>query len=357
MNKTINTSLSVLLVDDTDFKIDKVKHFLSEVAPNSKVSIAWDRISALRLLEVEKFDLMLLDMQLPNRFGESEPEENGGELLLAELEFGNSYKQPTVIIALTQYDVLQGNIRTNFPELGAIIFDLSSDSWRRTLLRTLNSLSKSKNHSNKIVYCEGENVCFYNLIGFPGIEFWALKDSRAIYFAAKNEKDKFALRDRDFLTSNEIKVLTNKPYFENYLILEYYCFENYIFHPDNISELIPTFNKIDYVTELTKQKNEKLESIIQDYKLSRLGYTDFIDSDKKNMDENPEKEIIASLKSDDFEIFYPFFDMAGKKDKDHKKSFSRKYLESYNLNQKDLVKTKWFKQRISKVLEKVLREC
>ena len=202
-----------------------------------------------------------------------------------------------------------------------------------------------KKISNKIIYCEGDNVTYYNSIGLKGIEFWALKDSRAIYFAAKNEKDKFALRDRDFLTTNEIKILTNLPFHENYFILEYYCFENYLFHPDNIAEVIVGFNKDEYIEELTKQKNAKIDSIIQDYKLARLGYTDFTDNDKSTMDNNPEDEIISSLKSDSFETFYKFFDMAGKKDKGFKKSFNRSYLEKFNLDKEQLAKTNWFKTK------------
>lgn len=354
MNQNIHTSLSVLLVDDSDFKIERVKTFLGEVAPNAKLTISRDRISAQKNLVSDKFDLLLLDMQLPNRFGESEPEEVGGVSILEELEMSEEYFQPTRIIVFTQYDDLQEGLRNSYPELGAVKFDLSSDNWKNTLFRALNSLSKSKSVIKKIVYCEGENAPYYNSVGLFGIEFWALKDSRAIYLAAKNEKDKFALRDRDFLTTNEISVLTKKPYFENYFILDYYCFENYVYHPDNISELINNFNKEEYLSELIKQKNEKIESIIQDYKLARLCYTDFTDNDKRNMDENPEDEIITSLKSNDFETFYKFFDMAGKKDRGFKKSFNKSYLEKYNLDVKELVKTEWFKYKISNILLKLL---
>lgn len=354
MSCSLNSSLSILLVDDSDFKIEKVKLYFSEVTPNSKIEIARDQISAQNQLVSEKYDLLILDMLIPYRHGVTEPQEDGGVLLLEELEIGEGYIQPTRIVVFTQFEKLQENIREKYPELGAIFYDLTSDSWKHTLRRTIVSLSKSKKKSNKIVYCEGDNVTYYNSIGLKGIEFWALKDSRAVYFAAKNEKDKFALRDRDFLTSNEIGVLTNSPYHENYFILEYYCFENYLFHPDNISEVIIDFNKDEYIVELTKQKNAKFDSIIQDYKLARLGYTDFTDNDKATMDNNPEDEIISSLKSDSFETFYKFFDMAGKKDKGFKKSFNRSYLEKFNLDKELLAKTNWFKINISNILNKIL---
>ena len=353
MSCNINSSLSILLVDDSDFKIEKVKLYFSEVTPHSKVEIT-RQISAQNQLLTEKYDLIILDMQIPYRHGETEPQEDGGVLLLEELEIGEGYIQPTRIVVFTQFEKLQESIREKYPELGAIFYDLTSDSWKQTLLRTIVSLSKSKNNNKKIVYCEGDNVTYYNSIGLKGVEFWALKDSRAIYFAAKNEKDKFALRDRDFLTTNEIRILTNLPYYENYFILEYYCFENYLFHPDNIAEVLIGFNKDEYIKELTKQKNAKIDSIIQDYKLARLGYTDFTDNDKVTMDNNPEDEIISSLKSDSFETFYKFFDMAGKKDKGYKKSFNRSFLEKYNLDKELLAKTNWFKNNLSDLLNKIL---
>lgn len=354
MKNTTNSSLSVLLVDDSDYKIEKVRKFLSNSSHNVKLVVVKDLISAQRFVEHEKFDLLLLDMQIPNRFGENEPQEDGGVLLLEELETSESLIHPTTVVAFTQYDKLQEDIREKYPELGAIKFDNSSTAWEKNLQRILNGLTKAKKINNKIVYCEGDNVHYYNLIDIVGIEFWALRDSRAIYYAAKNEKDKFSLRDRDFLTSNEIKLLTNEPYFTNYFILEYYCFENYLYHPDNISEVIADFDKAGYVREITKQKNDKIDSIIQDYKLSRLGYTDFNDNDKKNMDSNPELEIVASLKSNDFETFYKFFDMAGKRDKGFKKSFNREFLSDLNLDKETLAKTNWFKTQLSQILSKII---
>jgi CheY-like chemotaxis protein len=354
MTSEINTPISILIVDDSMDKINKVKIALKKKYPNYSVSIAQDQISAQQKLEVEKHDLLLLDMQLPLRIDKGEPLENGGESLLDELDFGDNYIQPSRIVAFTEYEHLQDNVREKYPELGAIKFDATSNKWEIALFRILKSISKSKLNSKKIIYCEGNNVNSYNKIPLSGIEFWALKDSRAIYFSAKNESDKYALRDRDFLTTNEIKTLTNKPYFDNYFILHYYCFENYLYHPDNISEVVKEFNKQEYINELTSQKNDKLDSIIQDYKLSRNGYTDFTDNEKKNMDSNPENEIVTSLKSNDFEKFYKFFDMAGKKDKENKKSFNKNYLAKLNLSEDRLVRTKWFKNHMEVLFSKLL---
>ena len=144
MSCIINSSLSILLVDDSEFKIEKVKLYFSEVTPDSKVEIARDQISAQKHLLSEKYDLLILDMQIPYRHGETEPQEDGGILLLEEIEIGEGYIQPTRIVVFTQFEKLQDSIREKYPELGAIFYDLTSDSWKPILLRTLVSLSKSK---------------------------------------------------------------------------------------------------------------------------------------------------------------------------------------------------------------------
>lgn len=99
------------------------------------------------------------------------------------------------------------------------------------------------------------------------------------------------------------------------------------------------------------QKNIKIEAIIQDYKISRLAYTDFNENAKRNIDKNPEIEIIPSLKSDILEEFYKFFDMAGKNDKENKKSYDKTFLSKYNLDTNQLVKTKWFRMKITEILK------
>jgi len=355
MVSKINTYLSILLVEDNEHKAEKVKNFIEDICTNTKILIAKDQMQALQHLISEKFDLMLLDMQLPVRFNQSEPQSNGGENILSEIDINEDIKLPYKIVALTEFDELQSNIRETYPELGAIKFDTTSKKWEDSLLRTMTSLAKSKHEQRVIVYCEEQNDKLYNLIGFENIEFRGLKGgSRKVYEAAKFEKDKFAIRDRDYLTSNEINWLT-KSHFNNYIILDYYCFENYVFHPDNLEEYLQSkniaFDRVAYISNMIEQKNEKFLKIVQDYQSARNSYFDFTDNEKKCMDKNPEKEIVVSLKSDDWQIFYPYFDMKGT---DKSKSFDKTYLGKYNLKQEDLVKTKWFKQQMEKVLEKAL---
>lgn len=352
-----NSRITVLVVDDNEHKMEKIISALREISETIEVVKVQDQISAQHELAETKYDLLILDMCLPLRKESTEPDNNGGENLLEELDIDEVYKHPSKIIALTQFDELQSSVREKFPELGAIKFNETSDDWKKGLLRTIKGISRSRNENVKIIYCEHLNDSLYNQIGLPNIEFRGLKGgSRKVYEAAKFEKDKFALRDKDYLTTNEVKWLTES-FMPNYFILDFYCFENYLFHPDNLDEYCKIkkmeFNKEEYISEIISQKKAKFLKIVQNYLISRNGYFDFTDNDRKNMDKEPEKEIVKSLESDELEVFYPYFDMKGN---DKKKGFDRSCINHLNFDKKDLVKTKWFKSRIGKVLKEVVNK-
>ncbi|PSK89005.1 hypothetical protein [Taibaiella chishuiensis] len=345
-------TLSVLIIEDQDAKAAKIFSLIQVLAPKAAITHVKDQVTAQVKLQEAFYDLVILDIQLPLRFDEFDLDLNGGEHILQDLSISDEYIQPHKIIALTEFQDSVIQLRETFPEIGVVQFDNTSLKWQNTLERTIKGMLKGKAQVKKIVYCEGDNASLYNLVRIPGLEFWPLKDSRAIYLSAKNEPDKYALRDRDFLTSKEINILTSPPYFSNYVVLEYYCFENYLFHPDNIILCRSSFDTDEYLQELIRQKKEKFNAIIQDYKLSRAGYIDFTDNDKKTMMQDPEVEIVSDLESDELERFYKFFDMAGKKDSGFKKSFNKAYLEKYNLTKQELVQTCWFKDKISDLFRK-----
>ena len=346
-----SVSLNILIVDDSDYKTNQITDLLKQISPNSKLDIVGDKLSALINLKNHKYDLLIVDMLLPI-VNDEDPVTNGGEMLLGELEMDESLKHPASIVVLTEYEDLQEKFRNSFEDIAAIKFDLTSGKWKGHIKRRVHQISRHKHDKKLIVYCEDKNDIYYNMINLNNIEFRGLKGgSRSVYLAAKNEKDKYSLRDKDYLTTNEIEKLQQLHY--NYFILEYYCFENYIFHPENIAELnLDKFDKKDYVNAITVQKNEKLLSIVSDFKLSRNSYSDFIDNDKKTMLKESNAEIIKSLESDEFEIFYPFFDMKGT---DTSKGFDSSYLESFNLNKNDLASTMWFQRKMKDLLHSIVK--
>ena len=153
--------------------------------------------------------------------------------------------------------------------------------------------------------------------------FVGVLNSNAVFIYIKRDGQYFGLRDRDFLSDSEITRLKVK--FPNYCVLNYYSFENYLYHPDNIEELhLDDFDKAAYIQDITLQKRNKQISIIVDLKKSRDGYEEFkVDIDK----DNDITAITDDIISDEFERFYKYFNM---RDKFNKSSY-QKFLNDKTL--------------------------
>lgn len=354
MNKILKSDIKVLIVDDSEIKMLSLKKFINSQAPNFQIEHAKDQIESIKLLESTKYDLVILDMCLPLRYEEGDLEENGGVNILDEIYFNDDCFHPEKIIVLTEFEELHENVRNQFPEIGSLKYEIGREDWQLGLKRVLKSVSKS-NEKKIIIYCEEQNDRLYNLIGLKGLEFRGLKGgSRKVYEAAKFEKDKFSLRDKDFLTKNEVKWLT-KTHLTNYFVLDYYCFENYLFHPDNINEYMKLkgidFDVENYKNDIIAQKQSKLLNIVGNFQIARNSYFDFNDNNKSNVDKTSNDIIINALKSNEFEIFYEYFDMKGA---DKNRGYDKSILVDFNINKEDLVKTNWFYEKFESKFNSLL---
>lgn len=190
-----------------------------------------------------------------------------------------------------------------------------------------------------IIYCENQNSTFFNRLNFQNIHFIPENNSNGVFIKTVANPTHFGLRDRDFLTDNEIQKL--KKQYSNYLILDYYCFENYLYHPDNISELqIQDFDKNWYVEELIKQKNSKYDTILLKLTNARNGYQEFKLPDNKFREKD---EIVCQyLKSDDAEIFLKSYSL--------KTEFDRTFISHLQLSTERLSSTDWFRKKIEQLL-------
>ncbi|CAG5081437.1 COR domain-containing protein [Parvicella tangerina] len=193
----------------------------------------------------------------------------------------------------------------------------------------------------RIIICENKNADLLNKLSLKRVKFFAERDSSSVYMKVTTKPDYYGLRDRDFLLDTEIKRIRAKH--ENYYILDYYCFENYLYHPKNIEELdLVGFNVKEYTEEIIRQKNEQKFTIVSNYKRARSSYQEFKVEADKFLDKSNEELVIEYLKSDDIEIFFKAYSM---KDK-----FNKSYLEKYALKESDLIQTNWFKTKIESLI-------
>lgn len=140
------------------------------------------------------------------------------------------------------------------------------------------------------------------------------------------------------LTNEEIDRIQVK--YPNLRILQYYAFENYIYHPDNIAEMgWQGFDKDVYIREIIEQKKKSFVQIVSKIAVVRQSYIEFKEGIKNNEDIS---SILDALQSDNFELFYPFFSV-----KDY---YNKAYLQQFKYTISDLVKTNWFKSSLVKLL-------
>ena len=133
--------------------------------------------------------------------------------------------------------------------------------------------------------------------------FVGLQDARSVVLQVKNDDRYYALRDRDYLSDNEINRI--ETLYPTYRILSYYDFENYLYHPDNVAELNPVgFNRDTYTVEIVLQKRARFTSVLLNLKSSRQPYEELKTDDLS--DKTPDS-IVDDLQSDDFERFYKFW--------------------------------------------------
>ena len=191
------------------------------------------------------------------------------------------------------------------------------------------------------IYCENKNDKYYNLLALQNKIFLPETDKNAVFLRLQNNKenDAFGIIDRDYLSDREREKLMQK--FENIKVLEYYCFENYLYHPDNINELkISGFDKQEYIKKLIEIKNRENDNIKANLSNSRNSYIFFKKNEEfKLKDENLDC-IFKLLNSDELEDFYKVFSMKNKQD-----------LANINKHKSELVRTNWFKTKINEVLQ------
>lgn len=194
----------------------------------------------------------------------------------------------------------------------------------------LSSVFKNK----LLTFCENEDVAVYNAINLSDRLFMPAKDKNDVYFSAKNNPKFFGIMDKDFLTHLEIQSIRQRV--PNLFVLNYYSIESYLYHPENLAEIIKCFDVEKYKQELKLQKQSLYETIIYGLKQARDSYK--VLNHEKIKTTNSKDDIIASLKSDVFEDFYPYLDM--------KIKFKH---GNFNIPKTDLIQTKWINRAISKI--------
>ncbi len=206
----------------------------------------------------------------------------------------------------------------------------------------------------KLFFVENEDRHYYASLNIPATLFIPEKNRDAVFHKAKTGNFN-GIVDRDFLTDSDIEVI-EKEY--GYLkILQFYCIENYLFHPDNLEEYYihesRDFDKEIYKQNITAEKESQKQELLIKMASVRQGYPYFKEPGKEQSEYkkrftpdaenyNQTKIIAGYLNSDVFEEFYKSFSM---------KDFCKSLRERQNISPVALSKTNWFKHQIEKIIQ------
>lgn len=139
--------LKVLIVDDDRKKIQKITQVLLKISSLAvdDVEFVYDAQNAKKRLRDNRFDLMILDIAIPERI-DQDVAMDGGIKLLNELFERDCYKIPGNIIGITAFDEVYASAEDKFHQklLSVIKYDATDDSWERLLVTRVKHILLAK---------------------------------------------------------------------------------------------------------------------------------------------------------------------------------------------------------------------
>ena len=192
----------------------------------------------------------------------------------------------------------------------------------------------------KLVLCENKNAEYYNLMGLPSTVFVGAQNARDLFLTVKADNQMKGLRDRDYLTDEEIKNL--RVTYPNFYILIFKHFENYLYHPENLKSLNKTnFDHREYQQSMIQQKKDRMKYKLPTMESSRKSYEELrhhpeLKSKNLNM-------LVDASESEDPNQFLKVFDC--------KEDLDKSFKNHYRISDRDLASTLWFREQMARILE------
>jgi energy-coupling factor transporter ATP-binding protein EcfA2 len=210
------------------------------------------------------------------------------------------------------------------------VFDIAID---RDLIAKLSTL-------RRIVLVEGKDQRFLRHCKFdPPVLFSRADNKQAAFVRAEQLKDEgvTCLVDQDYVTEEERTELLKRHGFLR--MLQTYCIENELYHPDNVYEAIgSSFDRDRYVAawqqELVQHRNDilgNINAVRQTY-----GFY-FADPNERKKFIHSGAAIVTRLQSDAFDDFYAYFSA---------KTYGSTAKAMISIGQEELAKTIRFADRI-----------
>lgn len=131
--------MKTLIVDDQyENKAKIVADILTRVGEND-FDLVMDAKNAIKLMSDKKYDLLILDLQIPEFLGE-DAKNDGGIQLLQYIELNESIKKPTVVLGITSHKDAYDHCFPFFQKRGwSLILGVDDQEYILSVLNTMKS--------------------------------------------------------------------------------------------------------------------------------------------------------------------------------------------------------------------------
>ena len=181
--------MKVLLIEDNESKRERIAKVLidANVAVKNDFTECTNIIDAKRILRNTKFDILLLDMRLPNRVDSKDIKSMAGLDFLKEFKNDRRYHQPKEIIGITECEDELAKVKKDFDEnlLQIIYYHPSKPEWEKLLIDRFEYLISCEQDTNIYNY----DIAIICALETP--EFTAVKELPCTWVSIK--KDNTAL--------------------------------------------------------------------------------------------------------------------------------------------------------------------
>lgn len=134
--------MKILVVDDNYTKVKKI-HSLLEISNSDDelidVRSSWEALETLKKID---FDIVVIDIYIPELIGE-EVSPEGGVDLLHQIELSHDIFPPKFILGLTQHSEDFQKLQSAFSSYGWMVFLDEDNSWQELLKRKYDSIKNN----------------------------------------------------------------------------------------------------------------------------------------------------------------------------------------------------------------------
>lgn len=134
--------IKILIVEDDPFKKSDILKFLDSLGIHKPALETAGYVSeALNKLRKTKFDVVILDLNLPLRIDDTAVQ-NAGHKILYSLN-SDRYLTPTYVIGLTQYEEFQTEFLPAFQKFDINIYSYNNDDWKEIVATKIKWLTRN----------------------------------------------------------------------------------------------------------------------------------------------------------------------------------------------------------------------